>query len=29
MQILIARHWDKVGDPYGKGRRRIEGTGGD
>ena len=29
MQILTAKHWTEVGDPYGRVRRRIEGTEGD
>ena len=28
MQILTAKHWTKVGDPYRRVRGRIEGTEG-
>ena len=29
MQILIAKHWTEVRDPYGRVRGRIEGAEGD
>jgi hypothetical protein len=28
MQILTANHWTEVGGPYGRVRRRTEGTEG-
>jgi hypothetical protein len=29
MQILTAKHWTEVWDPYGRDRGRIEGAEGD
>jgi hypothetical protein len=26
MQILTAKHWTEVGDPYGRAKGRIKGT---